>query len=190
MEQIMTPEMAPMQLEREPKALKKPKFPHSLYDEKAQDSSKFIDPSAEAAILLPERTLLSTPVQVALEQMPSLTSATEKRKQANLALSLYEYLMSWFMAIKKSLAKKKGRRAKLTPRGQKALDELRHLSLVCDATEIRSNEEILSAESAFGEAYFEILTLSSNLERMGQKEEEHHTHRYSRHMSHLLKSTP
>jgi hypothetical protein len=82
----------------------------------------------------------------------------------------------------------KGRRAraKLTREGQEALEQLRYLAALCDATSCRTPEEILEAEAAFGEAYYEIMSLSANLQKMSEREQSHHLRRYSRHMSKLL----
>lgn len=172
-----------LELEREPQ--KKPRFPQQLLE---KEESRFIDPKAEAAVMLPELSVSLAPAQLALDTM-----RVPKRKERNsegVFASVYDYLLSLFNSIKKSFTKKSRQRARLTMQGERALEQLRYLALLCDATEERSPEEILSAEAAFGAAYYEILNLSANLERMAQPEQEHHTARYSRHMSALLKSTP
>ena len=110
--------------------------------------------------------------------------------RADVFKSAYALLSSWFATIKSRFGRRGRARARLTKEGQRALDQLRYLSLVCDAMDHRSPEEILSAEAAFGEAYYEILNLSANLEKMAEKEGEHHVQRYSRHMASLLQSTP
>ena len=185
METFALPSEANGQLRQEKRAIRRPKFPSALLE---REKDKFIDPAAEAAVLLPEKTSVMAPISLALE-VPLQTENTRVDRQ-NPVSALYELLASWWAAIKKRFARRIRGRARLTRQGKQALEQLRYISLLCDATEARTPEEILEAEGAFGEAYFEIMTLSSNLERMAQKEEEHHVRRYGRHMAALLQATP
>lgn len=187
MEKFGVPLAAPREIaEPTPVAVRKPRFPRSPLE---KESSKFIDPRQEAAILLPQQAQMTMPVQLALESQMA-TEKTIAEKKSNAAYAIYELLLSWFNAIKKRLSARERRRVRVTRQGEEALTQLRYLALLCDATEARTPEEVLAAEGAFGEAYYEILNLSSNLERMAQKEEEHHVRRYRRHMSAILQSTP
>ena len=77
----------------------------------------------------------------------------------------------------------------MTLKGEEALAQLRYLAMLCDATECRTPEEVLLAEGAFGEAYHEILNLSSNLMKMSEQEQSHHVNHYKKHFSSVLRST-
>ena len=186
MENLVVPKPSASQRSfEEPAPVQRPRFPQSLLE---NEESRFVDPRKEATLMLPENSVSFIPIQIALEAQSMQTEQTIVRK--DVFQSLYRMLTGWFAALKTRMSKRARRRARLTKGGQRALDQLRYLSLLCDASEHRSPEEILSAEAAFGEAYYEILNLSSNLERMAQKEDDHHVQRYSRHMASLLRSTP
>ncbi|VVC00750.1 Uncharacterised protein [uncultured archaeon] len=175
--------MAPLEQEPSvPKSVRRPKFHHDLYD--SSKESKFVDPQKEAQLLIPEQTVASA--QLALEIMAP--EYATKKKEGSVFSSVYEYLMSLFQQVKKKLRGSRRRKAKLTKKGEETLEQLKYLAQLCDATSCRSPEEILEAEGAFGEAYFEIMQLSSNLEKMSQSEQEHHMHRYGKHMSRLLET--
>ena len=152
-----------------------------------------MDPAAEMRLLVPEKTVVaSLSSQLVFEQLAEGQKfAANKKATAKtgaLFYSVYEYLLALFDRVKKRL---KGRRARqaLTRKGAETLEQLRYLALLCDATECRTPEEALAAESAFGEAYYEIKTLSSNLGKMREEEQAHHVERYSRHMAKLLSAT-
>lgn len=172
-----------LQLEREPQSVKKPRFPRTPLEKE----DAFIDPLREAKLLVPEQTVASSTImlEAALETVRSQSSM---QKQGAFA-SLYDYLLSLFASVKKRLRGSSRYKARLTERGEEALDQLRYLALLCDATECRTPEEVLLAESAFGEAYHEIMSLSSNLERMSEKEQGHHVHHYKKRFSSVLRST-
>ncbi|MCX6770395.1 MAG: hypothetical protein NT051_07060 [Candidatus Micrarchaeota archaeon] len=206
MEQFKAPSQAPAKLEREPSVVKKsadrlfqqrdsspapmkrPRFPRSLFDGALEKDQNFIDPRAEAVLLLPEKAAFSLPVQIALDAA-SLKYQKNAQKEGFFG-SIYEYLMAWWSTMKKRVGKRSRSRVRLTKKGEETLEQLRYLALLCDATEARTPDEILLSEGAFGEAYHEIMTLSSNLEKMAKKEEEHHVQRYKRHLSSVLQSTP
>ena len=164
------------------------KFKRSLLEKES-----FVDPAAEMRLLVPEKTVVgSLSSQLVFEQVLEGPKFAENRKASRKSeafiYSVYEHLLALFDMVKKKL---KGRRAKqaLTRKGGETLEQLRYLALLCDATECRTPEEALAADSAFGEAYYEIKTLSSNLEKMREEEQEHHVERYSRHMAKLLSAT-
>ncbi|VVC01197.1 Uncharacterised protein [uncultured archaeon] len=162
-----------------------PRFKRDLLEKES-----FVDPAAEAKLLVPEKTVVaSLSSQLVLEgQLPAQQmelSIRKERKGEAFFYSVYEYLLSLFDRVKKRLRGRKAQK-RLTAKGEQALEQLRYLALLCDATECRTPEEILAAESAFGEAYYEIKTLSSNLETMREEEQAHHVERYSRHFSRLL----
>ena len=174
----------PLQQEVSPSPLRRPRFPKQLLLEK----EKFVDPASEAAIILPQQQVASTPIVLELEkqQEQQLRNITQKRNAiASSIYMLLDFFAAFFAKLKKRL---KGRRAraKLTREGQDALEQLRYLAALCDATSCRTPEEILEAEAAFGEAYYEIMNLSANLEKMSEREQSHHLRRYSRHMGRLL----
>ncbi|MCX6772997.1 MAG: hypothetical protein NTV88_04475 [Candidatus Micrarchaeota archaeon] len=166
---------------------RRPRFSATLLE---RETSKFIDPAAEAAIVLPQREVASAPIAIELEKLASAQQEVRAAVQKQNALSssiyvLLDFLATIFAKVKKRLKGKRARQ-KITKDGQQALDQLRYLAALCDATSCRTPEEILEAESAFGEAYYEIMNLSANLERMSEKEQSHHLRRYSKHMSRLL----
>lgn len=172
----------PLQQEVSPSPLRRPRFPKQLLLEK----EKFVDPASEAAIILPQQQVASAPIVLELEKQVELRSITQKRNAvASSIYMLLDFFAVFFAKLKKRL---KGRRAraKLTREGQSALDQLRYLAALCDATSCRTPEEILEAEAAFGEAYYEIMNLSANLEKMSEREQSHHLRRYSKHMGKLL----
>jgi len=172
-----------LQVEREPAEIRKPKFPRTPLERE----DAYIDPLREAKLLLPEQTVASPTIM--LENALATVRMQSTAKNTGTFASLYDYLLSLFNHVKKRLRGNARYKARLTARGEEALDQLRYLSLLCDATDCRTPEEVLAAEGAFGEAYHEILSLSSNLERMSEKEQEHHLHHYKKHFSSVLKST-
>ena len=165
---------------------RRPRFSASLLE---KETSKFIDPAAEAAIVLPQREVASSPIAIELEKLsPQQEVRAAVQKQSALSSSIYvllDFLAAIFAKVKKRLKGRKARQ-KLTKDGKQALEQLRYLAALCDATSCRTPDEILEAESAFGEAYYEIMNLSANLERMSEKEQSHHLRRYAKHMSRLL----
>ena len=166
--------------------VKSSKFKRSLLKD-----DLFVDPASEIALLVPEKNISSNfSQQLVFERQFSELQAfaktkTPSKKMDTFFSSIYEYLFALFSKAKKKL---KGRRARmqLTKKGEETLAQLRYLALLCDATEFRTPEDILEAESAFGQAYYEIKTLSSNLEKMREEEQIHHIDQYSRHMAKLL----
>ncbi len=172
-----------IQLEREPQSVRKPRFPRTPLERE----DAFIDPLREAKLLLPEQTVASSTIMLE-NAVATVTRQPSSQKQGAFA-SIYDYLLSLFTSVKKRLRGSARYKARLTQRGEEALEQLRYLSLLCDATDCRTPEEVLAAEGAFGEAYHEILSLSSNLERMAEKEADHHLHHYKKHFSSVLRST-
>lgn len=168
-----------------PSPIRRPRFPKQLLLEK----EKFVDPSSEAAIILPQQQVASAPIVLELEKlMPAQRMAENAQKKNALVSSIYallDILASLFAKVKRRL---KGRRARarLTREGQEALEQLRYLAALCDATSCRTPEEILEAEAAFGTAYYEIMNLSANLQKMSEREQSHHMRRYASHMGKLL----
>ena len=148
--------------------------------------SKFVDPSRETAVMMPEQAF-SSPLALESQLAQKYTEATVMAKKS-LVSSLYEYLLSVLELFKKSFRGSRRKGARLTRRGEEALTQLQDLSALCDATSCRTPEEISAAESAFGEAYYEIMRLSSELEKMAQKEQAHHVHKYGHHMAKFLSS--
>ncbi len=186
MEMISSPSRAVQQqveLEREPKEVHKPRFPRTPLERE----DAYIDPLREAKLLLPEQTVASTNIMfdTALATVRTQSSA---QKTGTFA-SIYDYLLSLFMSVKKRLRGSARQKARLTARGEEALSQLRYLAMLCDATECRTPEEVLMAEGAFGEAYHEILNLSSNLSKMSEQEQSHHISHYKKHFSSVLRST-
>jgi len=158
----------------------------------------FINPVQEAELILPEHNVNLAPIAIeargsvfAQEAAVSLPGMARKkaRKTEGLFTSVYEYLLFIFNNFKRMLYGSTRRRVKLTKKGEEALEQLRYLSLLCDATEYRTPDQILAIEAVFGEAYYEIMTLSGNLQRMSVSEQEHHVRNYSKQMEKLLKST-
>ena len=153
-----------------------------------------MDPAAEMRLLVPEKTVVANlSSQLVFEQhlaneQKFAASKKDSKKSEAFFYSIYEYLLAMFSKVKKRLRARRGR-ANLTRKGEETLDQLRYLAMLCDATECRTPEEILAAESAFGQAYYEIKTLSSNLGRMREEEQAHHIEAYSRHMAKLLSAT-
>ena len=172
-----------LELEREPEEVHKPRFPRAPLERE----DAYIDPLREAKLLLPEQTVASTNVMFDTA-LATVRMQPAAEKQGTFA-SIYDYLLSLFTTVKKRLRGNARQKARMTSRGEEALAQLRYLALLCDATECRTPEEILAAESAFGEAYHEILNLSANLERMAEKEQEHHLGHYKKHFSSVLRST-
>jgi hypothetical protein len=152
---------------------------------KLLDDERFIDPAREAQLLLPQQQV-STQLQIEQRAPPALSA--KERRQSFIA-TLYDQILTWLAWVKKKFKGGKRARQRLTAQGEQALEQLRYLSLLCDATEARTPEEVLAAESAFGEAYYEITSLSSNLTRMSQKEQGHHIARYQKYMSSILRAT-
>ena len=169
----------PRQL-REPSPVRRPSFPKSLLEER-----KFIDPELEVQrkLIVSEQTTSSPAISLEMAQSPRMRRA-EKRE--SLFTSMYEYLFAVISQLQRKFGKSRRARARLTKLGSATLEQLRYLSLLCDASEYRTPEEVLAAESAFGEAYYEVMTLSGNLEKMTEKESEHHLRNYMRQMSKVL----
>ena len=170
-----------------PSPTRRPRFPSSLLE---KEESKFVDPAAEAAVILPQMAMSSAPIALQLEKMQGGAEELRGnlRKKNAIASSVYallDIIAALFAKVKKRL---KGRRARtrLTKDGALALEQLRYLAALCDATSCRTPEEMLEAESAFGEAYYEIMNLSANLEKMSEREQSHHLRRYAKHMGRLL----
>ena len=184
-QQIPAPSRAAQQLEieREPAEIRKPRFPRRPLERE----DAFIDPLREAQLLLPERTVASTNIMLDTALVSVRTRPSKMRE--NVFTSIYEYLLAWFSSAKKRIRGNARQKARLTMRGEEALAQLRYLALLCDASECRTPEEVLAAEGAFGEAYHEILNLSSNLMRMSEQEQTHHLHHYKKHFSSVLRST-
>jgi hypothetical protein len=161
----------------EPSPIRKPSFPRKLFDE-----DKFINPEAEA-----QRRIIASE-QAIISPQPSFGFSLEQKpkRQESLFASIFDYLLAAISKIKRRFAKNRRAQARLTKLGREALEQLRYLSLLCDACSYRTAEETLAAECAFGEAYYEIMTLSSNLERMSEKECEHHLKAYLKQMSKVL----
>ncbi len=180
-------------LDAKPKLERKPSFPKELlHGQGRKEDGVFIDPAAEAAIILPQASVASA--QIVLEAQAAFLAMESRRAQERSGArqyfsSLYEYVLSWLSQVKRKFSKNARVRARMTKQGERTLEQLRYLSLLCDATECRSHEEYLSAESAFGEAYFEIKKLSEELERMSKQEEDHHVKRYERHMASLIRAS-
>ena len=166
---------------QEPSSVRRPHFPDSLYDK----SDKFVNPEAETQrmLIVPEQTI-SSPI-ISLE-IARATAPKGGLKSDTVFSAIYGYLMSAIAHLKRKFGKSRRARARLTRLGSDALEQLRYLSLLCDACDTRTPEEVLLAEGAFGEAYYEIMTLSANLEKMTEKEGEHHLRNYARQMSKVL----
>lgn len=165
----------------EPSSVRRPHFPKSLYDK----PDKFINPEAEAQriLVVPEQTISSPMISLELARA---TTPRGARRSETVFSTIYEYLLAVIGHMKKRFGKSRRASARLTRMGDEALSQLRYLSLLCDAMSERTPEEVLLAESAFGEAYYEIMTLSANLEKMTEKEGEHHLRNYARQMSKIL----
>lgn len=179
------------ELVAKPKLERKPRFPQQDILHSGRKEDIFIDPAAEAALILPHSGFSSShaviDAQVALSMFDA-RRAQEKSGSRVFFSSLYEHVLAWLSQVKKRFAKNSRMKARMTRHGERTLEQLRYLSQLCDATECRTPEEVLAAESAFGAAYFEIMRLSSELERMSAKEDGHHLKRYERHMSSLLRA--
>ena len=166
----------------EPSEVKRPRFPKDLLDKEG-----FVDPRVEASILAPQHSVAAS--QIVLEAA-ALSGQMNGRKQQRESFfsSISEYLAAFLGWVKTKFRGNRRARARLTRQGEMALSQLQYLSALCDATSHRSPEEVLAAEAAFGEAYYEIMSLSANLEKMAEKEASHHLHRYSRHMAAVLRA--
>ena len=188
-------------MQQEPSPVRRPKFPGESLIEKPEaaqrrgrgsfsglleSGSKFVDPQREASLILPEQ-LSSTPISIESQLAPKYTEATVA-VQKSVLVSTYEYLLSLLELFRKGLRRTGKRRARLTRKGEEALSQLQYLSALCDATSCRTPDEIIAAESAFGEAYYEIMKLSAELEKMSQAEQHHHMSRYGHHISRFLSS--
>ena len=186
MEMISSPARAIQQqpeIEREPAEIRRPRFPRTPLERE----DAFIDPAREAQLLLPEQTVASANVVFDTALLPMRRRASAQRE--SVFTSIYEYLLAMFATAKKRLRGNARQKARLTLRGEEALAQLRYLSLLCDASECRTPEEVLAAEGAFGEAYYEILSLSSNLMTMSEQEQPHHLAHYKKNFSSVLRST-
>ena len=172
-----------LEFEREPGKSKRPRFPRAMLERE----DAFVDPLREAQLLLPEQTVASANVVFDTALLPMHRRASAQRE--SVFTSIYEYLLAMFATAKKRLRGNARQKARLTQRGEEALAQLRYLSLLCDASECRTPEEVLAAEGAFGEAYYEILSLSSNLMTMSEQEQPHHLAHYKKNFSSVLRST-
>ena len=151
-----------------------------------ESSSKFVDPRKEASLILPEQ-LSSSLISIESQLAPKYSEAT-LAVQKSVLVSAYEYLLSLMELFRKGLRHAGKRRTRLTRKGEEALSQLQYLSALCDATSCRTPDEIIAAESAFGESYYEIMKLSAELEKMSQAEQHHHMSRYTHHISRFLSS--
>lgn len=150
---------------------RKPKFPDKLFDE------RFVDPKQEF-----EQVLL--PSQFDTIEITANFETTTKRKST---FANFSYYISSLVSFINKIFRKRKEKA-LTKKGKMALEQLRYLALLCEATSYRSDEEILAAESAFGQAYYEIMEISSKLHKMSKTEEDYHIKKYMQHMSKILKA--
>ncbi len=154
---------------------------------KLLEDERFIDPAREAELLLPQ---LQVSQQLLIEaQAEKAGQAADKVRRQSLLSTIYDQVASWLAWVKLKFRGNRRARQRLTREGKRALEQLRYLSLLCDATEARTPDEVLSSESAFGTAYYEIMNLSANLLRMSQQEQEHHIRHYQRHLSAILRAT-
>jgi hypothetical protein len=165
----------------EPSSVKKPRFPKDLLDRES-----FVDPHVEASILAPQQSVASAQIVLEAEALSKEMNGKKQPRESSFFVSLHSYLASFLAWVQKRFRGSRRARARLTKQGEVALEQLKYLSALCDATTHRTPEEVLAAESAFGEAYYEIMNLSANLEKMAEKEASHHLHRYSRHMASVL----
>ncbi|MCX8175464.1 MAG: hypothetical protein N3E51_04640 [Candidatus Micrarchaeota archaeon] len=178
--------MTQMQLNQPRQAIgeapvRRQRFPKGLLEEEG----KFIDPQREALLLMPEKEAASAAIM--LEAASEQRQAEASGQRSGLAGALYERIAAVLAWLSRLLDRSKRRaKVRLTKRGQQALEQLRYLSALCDATSCRTPEETIAAEAAFGEAYYEIMNLSASLERMRKSEEHHHIRRYARHMGRIL----
>jgi len=172
-----------LELEREPAAVHKPKFPRTPLERE----DAYIDPLREAQLLVPEQTVAST--NIMFDTALAAVRAQPQSRKGGVFASIYEYLLAMFTSAKRRIRGNARQKARLTAQGDAALQQLRYLAMLCDATECRTPDEILAAEGAFGEAYHEILCLSSNLSRMSEQEQAHHVGHYRKHFSSVLRST-
>ncbi|MEM4554412.1 MAG: hypothetical protein QXT25_01000 [Candidatus Anstonellaceae archaeon] len=138
---------------------------------------RFVDPKAEALLIVPQETY--APIVV------DLTVQRQTETKMTILHQIYYYLVMLFSAIRKRLTARK--RLKLTKKGREALEQLKYLADLCEATSIASQDEITS-DAAFGEAYYEIMRLSYELAKMSQSEQEHHMRRYLQHFRRFVKS--
>jgi len=162
---------------------RRPHFPRAPLERE----DAFIDPMREAQLLLPEQTVAST--NIMFDTALAVVRRQPSSRDGNVFTSIYEYLLAIFASAKKRLRGSARQKARMTARGEEALEQLRYLAMLCDASECRTPEEVLAAEGAFGEAYHEILSLSSNLARMSEQEQSHHVHHYKKNFSSILRST-
>ena len=171
-----------------PELLRKPPAARPKFNTELMGDGRFIDPKKEAALVLPEQALEAA--QIRLEALVEAQAAQQARKKAGAFSSFYSFLLSWIAWLRKGLrGLLKGRNThRLTRKGTEALEQLRYLSLLCDATSHREPEEFLFAESVFGEAYHDILALSAQLEGTSAKEDERHVRRYSVSMRKVLQA--
>jgi len=163
-------------------AKKKAGFSHLLETE-----GKFIDPMKEATLIMPEQTVVSTSLAVESLFSQKYTESTVVSEKSIVA-SAYEYLLAIFNLFKRKFRGATRKKMRLTRRGEQALEQLSYLSALCDATSCRTPDEIIAAEGAFGAAYYEIMKLSNELERMAVSEQHHHVHKYKSHISSLLQA--
>ena len=169
----------PSQLEQ-PSPVRRPKFPKSLMEDR-----KFVDPFQEAqrTLLVSEQTTISPIISLEISQA---TAQKRAMKSESFFSTIYAYLSMAIAHLKRKFGKNRRARARLTKLGGEVLTQLQYLSLLCEATSCGTPDEALAAQSAFGEAYYEIMTLSANLEKMTEREGEHHLRNYSRQMTKIL----
>ncbi|MCX8195117.1 MAG: hypothetical protein N3G22_03375 [Candidatus Micrarchaeota archaeon] len=170
-----------------PAQIQAPPARRQRFSPKLLEDERFIDPAKEAAVILPKQEMLST-ISVEL-QSPALQVEKRQLAQPSLFAILYEQILSWLNWLRAKFKGSKKERARLTRAGKRALEQLRYLALLCEATEIRTPDEALAADSAFGEAYYEIMRLSANLTSMKEQEREHHHEQYCRYMRRLLRAS-
>ncbi len=103
------------------------------------------------------------------------TPAPHPSRKLPLLERIKEEIIAFLMMLKTSLRPKKG----ITPQGKVALKRLEALSSVYLATNTMSDVELAHFDTAFGEAYFDIL-FSSTKARQNQQFKEHpeHTRKY------------
>lgn len=174
-----TVQRQPSQLEQ-PSPVRRPSFPKSLMED-----HRFVDPFREAqrTLLVSEQTTISPIISLEISQATAKAGAM---RSESFFSTVYSYLSMAIAHLKKKFGRSRRARARLTRLGSDALSQLQYLSLLCEATSCGTPDEALAAQSAFGEAYYEIMTLSANLEKMTEREGEHHLRNYARQMTKIL----
>ncbi|MFA6490027.1 MAG: hypothetical protein WCT52_05105 [Candidatus Micrarchaeia archaeon] len=169
----------PSSLEQ-PSSVRRPSFPKSLMED-----HKFVDPFREVqrTLLVSEQTTVSPIISLEIAQA---TAPKGAMRSESFFSTIYAYLSMAITHLKRKFGRNRRARARLTRLGSDALSQLQYLSLLCEATSCGTPDEALTLQSAFGEAYYEIMTLSANLEKMTEREGEHHLRNYSRQMTKIL----